>query len=485
MMDAARGAEPVSGQLKGDGAGATTSASSERIRSRLNSRPLLLKLFLLKFLESYAYFIISLSLTVYLSKEFGFSDMSAGWIYGGFGVACSGIGILAGPVIDRLGVKWSLVLGAAISAVSRLALTMTRSSTSVLVILFGIMPLGVSLGMPVMTIAIKRYTNSHTAVDGYSWFYAVMNLAALLSGLLTDALRNAWPNGAELFGSQFSDFRLIFLSGSVASLLLFFIALFSLEEVNVTKTGLVEDHRRKLAKEPVSSIIASVCADRTFWRLVLYGGVMSFSRMVFRQLDAGFPKYMMREFGSRVNYGLLFSLNPLVVIIAAPLIGTLTQRVSPYNMSIAGSIVTAASVFLLVGKAKLVLVVLFLVLLSLGEAAYSPRVYQLTMDYTPPGHEGVYTALASAPFFIAKLFAGGLSGALLEDYCPENPPRQCGTMWLVIAVMTLCSPILLFLFRPCIETKISADTTDGARDEEGTSGERKPLTSSTSEDPNP
>lgn len=45
----------------------------------------------------------------------------------------------------------------------------------------------------------------------------------------------------------------------------------------------------------------------------------------------------------------------------------------------------------------------------------------------------MYTTLANAPLFAAKLLAGGMSGYLLEHYCPEDPPRNCNTMWLIIS----------------------------------------------------
>lgn len=88
----------------------------------------------------------------------------------------------------------------------------------------------------------------------------------------------------------------------------------------------------------------------------------------------------------------------------------------------------------------------FVVVLSVGEVIYSPRVYevralpppprcrraaaahpvahataaaQYTMLLAPRGREGLYTSLASAPMFVAKLFAGGLSGELLDRYCPK------------------------------------------------------------------
>ena len=68
-------------------------------------------LFLLKLLESFAHFSLSYVLVLYLSEEFGYSDQSAGWVYGFFGMLISIYGVLVGFLIDRLGVRLALMLG--------------------------------------------------------------------------------------------------------------------------------------------------------------------------------------------------------------------------------------------------------------------------------------------------------------------------------------------------------------------------------------
>ena len=44
--------------------------------------------------------------------------------------------------------------------------------------------------------------------------------------------------------------------------------------------------------------------------------------------------------------------------------------------------------------------------LSLGECFWSPRWYDYSMSLAPYGREGIFTALASAPLFAAKLPTG-------------------------------------------------------------------------------
>lgn len=53
-------------------------------------------------------------------------------------------------------------------------------------------------GAPVMTIAIKRLTSDADRTVSFGIFYAMMNVAALISGLVIDALRLGLPQGLSL-----------------------------------------------------------------------------------------------------------------------------------------------------------------------------------------------------------------------------------------------------------------------------------------------
>jgi dipeptide/tripeptide permease len=99
------------------------------------------------------------------------------------------------------------------------------------------------------------------------------------------------------------------------------------------------------------------------------------------------------------------------------------------------------------------MLVLFVVLYSLGEAFYSPRVYEYAAAIAPTGQEASYGALSYVPFFLAKLFVGTVSGVLLARYCPETGPRHAQTMWLVIALIALIAPVGLLVLRRVIRVR--------------------------------
>ncbi|MGZ5019937.1 MAG: MFS transporter, partial [Chthoniobacterales bacterium] len=93
-----------------------------------------------------------------------------------------------------------------------------------------------------------------------------------------------------------------------------------------------------------------------------------------------------------------------------------------------------------------VMAAFYLTVFSIGEAFYSPRVYEYAAAIAPPGQEASYGALAYLPFLVGKLLVG-TSGWILAAFCPEQGPRRSGTMWLIFACAASVAPIGLLLFR--------------------------------------
>ena len=113
---------------------------------------------LCKLIEACSYMMCALTLKQYLVDNFGLSDVEAGYVYGIWGLTSTLYGLLLGIVIDKVGVRWSLLTGGVLLTISRIWLGLTLSKTSMLFILYVLLPTGCALGMPVKYIAVKRYT---------------------------------------------------------------------------------------------------------------------------------------------------------------------------------------------------------------------------------------------------------------------------------------------------------------------------------------
>ena len=236
----------------------------------------------------------------------------------------------------------------------------------------------------------------------------------------------------------------------------------------------------------------------------------------------------------------------LIVLLTLP-VAAISSRISSYRMLTVGTIIAAAPVFFLtmprawfqpladspvgyfvghtwLGMATpidplIMSITLFVIFFSIGEAIWSPRLYQYTAAIAPKGKEGSYMALSLLPYFVAKLVVGMLSGRMLERWCPdddvlarrhlvetlgEDParfegmnkeeilrvladrigyaydegtilaqdyglwqflhdayPRDSQTLWLVVAIMAACCPIGIILLRNVIRSRENSGTNGG------------------------
>lgn len=397
--------------------------------------------YVLKFLESYGYFSISMLLVLYLSDEFGLSDVEAGTMYGLFGAFTGLASFFMGFVVDSLGVRVSLITGFSILTTARFLLATTTSLAVVKLVLFVLMPIGGSLGIPVLSMGIKRYTTSRNRGFAFGVFYAVMNVAALLSGLIIDLMEIKLNSGVTIDGTYYSPRRMILFSGMVLSFLGVLTALLFRE----IKVGEDDEEVQAMIVNPVTpwQIAAELSQMPQFWRFLGITVICINLKMIFRYMDAVLPTYLVREFGPYVPKGTINSINPAMIIFLVPLVSALTAEYLHFDMIHLGSYISGMSALPLALDTSIPAAITFVVILSLGEAIWSPRFYDLTVSMAPEGREGTFVAMGAAPLFFAKFPVGLISGYLLDAYCPKEGERESYKMWLIIWGMTMMSPIFL------------------------------------------
>jgi dipeptide/tripeptide permease len=432
--------------------------------------------YILKFLEAYAYFSLSIIFTLFLSEDFGFSDIEAGILYGTWGALISVYGLVVGVLVDNLGVAKSLKVGFVISLVARLGIFFTTSRAWLIFHLCVTLPMGNFFGIPVLATGIRRYTNETNRGFAFGLFYVVQNLAGLVAGPIVD-MYTIWfkDDGLEQSNNQgtnewsLTSYRAIILTGIVANGLALLISFFLREiKVDSNPNSVASSSVSTFRPTPgsFSDILQEVKQSKNFRRFLVVCLVTLNVRMIFRHLDATFPKYMIREFGEDVPKGTIYSINPALIIILVPIITAATTKTNPLTMIHIGTYITAVSVFFLVVSTSIWACIMFIVMLSIGEAIWSPRLYDYTMSICKEGREGTYMAFASAPLFLAKLPVGFLSGYLLEKYCPEEGDRDSQKMWLIIGLLTISSPVLLTLLWGYVSKTDDEELSEPAEQEE-------------------
>ncbi len=102
--------------------------------------------------------------------------------------------------------------------------------------------------------------------------------------------------------------------------------------------------------------------------------------MIFRHLDATFPKYAVRILGEHSPWGSIVSINPILILILVPLATPLSFHINGYNQILLGSLISGLSPFALAVSSSIPAAIIFVVLLSIGEALWSPRLYDYTVS---------------------------------------------------------------------------------------------------------
>ena len=444
--------------------------------------------FLIKFLIYTAYSVTNKTMVLWLSKDLGFSDQAAGALVGWvWAPAMTVFTLLAGSVTDAIGLRRTFFLGVAICTIARSVMVVTTMPS--LALACGVLPLaiGEALGTPVLLAATRRYSTTAQRSMSFSIIYMVMNIGYIAAGWIFDYVRELNLH-VSVFGFAPTTHQQLFIVSLTFEILLFPVIYFLRRGAEATDSGPVIDRSRAVASAFWSRIAETVrqsaidtarlfrrlVSQSGFYRLLVFFLFIGFLKAIFLQMDYVFPKFGDRELGLHAPVGKLAAINAIVIILLVPIVGALTQKFAAYRMVVVGGAICAVGVFIMalptewflpavesgigqwLGHGYLglhgsihpyyIMAALYLVVFSVGEAFYSPRVYEYAAAIAPTGQEASYASLAYLPFLVGKLLVG-TGGWLLAAFCPEHGPRHPETMWLIFALAASVAPVGLIVFR--------------------------------------
>jgi len=444
-------------------------------------------------MSNLAYMLVVLTLSLWLSSDLGYSDIKAGWWVTTWTAGMTLCVVLVGSLTDALGLRKTFLLGCALCIGSRLFMTFAEAKVLALGGLL-VLAVGEALGAPVTVAALRRYTTTAQRSIAFSLFYALMNVGYGLAGCVFDFVRQGLGENGHLalpgLGAGLSTYRTVFLVSLVfyvpCLLLIYFLLREGIEAtdhgVEITarpskypEAGLVQAFGLTVRDtlRTTGRIFVGLWRQPGFYKFLAFLSLAAFIKMIFTHMYFTYPKFGIRELGNGAPIGRLWSMNNFLIVFLAPLVGVLSQRISAYSMAKWGSLLAASSVFIMAlpphcfqpladgwlghsvanvwlgvqGQVNpyYVMIFIYVLFLSLGEAIYSPRLYEYAAAIAPKGQEASYMALSSLPFFLAKLCMAPLSGILLARFCPAQGPRHSETLWLIIGLTTMVAPVGLFL----------------------------------------
>lgn len=455
-------------------------------------------LFGAKLIEYAAYGATNMTFVLYLSEDCGLGDVEAGSYIGTWSMMLTCFSVLVGSVVDAVGIRKTLVIGMSFLLAGRSVMPLTSNLWTATFFAFIPVAVGNALLGPVLSVGIKKYTTKKSSALGFGLFYTLMNTGFAIGGWIFDKTRAVFGEHSSVqipvLSVSMSTYQIIFSVGFLLSVPTLVLILLMREGVQMKEDGSI------LADTSVSSgrgtfselllsakktgvdtfiIMKSVFTEKPFWAYLFMLGILVFIRLVFYHFHYTFPKYGIRILGEGIKIGNIYGiLNPVLIVFLVPVIAHLTKEIRSYIMLTFGTAVSALSIFIAALPSSffspltetwigdLIFVrwlelspdrqnpiifglILFVIVFTIGEAIWSPRLFQFSAEIAPEGKEGTYLALSYLPYFLAKMIAGPLSGWLISKYAPANAssyPDQ-HMIWIWIGTMSVLSPAGLLLFR--------------------------------------
>ncbi|HMM18106.1 MAG: MFS transporter [Petrimonas sp.] len=385
-------------------------------------------------LERLAFYAVFIVITLYLSNVWGFSDVQAGIISGIYSAFLYLLPTFTGAVADKIGFRNSIILAFTFLTIGygglglvptilqsaglvHYGMTTTYSGLigslhqwSIIPILVFIV-IGGAFIKAVISGTVARETTTENRARGYAIFYMMVNIGAFLGKTVVDPLRRSMGDEGLVYLNYFS--------ASMTFLALIAVFFFY-------KSAHTEGQGKRMQE-----LLQSMGKVLTNGRLMILILIISGFWMIQSQMYSTMPKYVIRLVGDGATPGWYANVNPLVVFISVNFITSMMKKRNAISSMMAGMFIIPLSALVMsfgnhIGDAYILgmhpvafMMIIGIAMQALAECFISPRYLEYFSLQAPKGEEGLYLGFSHLHSFFSYLFAFGISGFLLEKYCPD------------------------------------------------------------------
>ncbi|MDH6358074.1 MFS transporter [Parabacteroides sp. PF5-9] len=400
--------------------------------------------------ERAAYYGVFIVITLYLSRILGFNDIQAAAIAGIFSACLYLLPTFAGALADKIGFRNSMLLAFSLLTLGYAGLglfptilesaglveySMTTHFTGLLESnwRYGILPImaliviGGSFIKSVISGTVAKETTPENRAKGFSIFYSMVNIGAFSGKTIVKPLREAMGNEGLITLNYFS---------ATMTLIALFAVWFFYKSSQHSGEG--KSFRQ------IWQALLKVCTNGRLIALIL---IITGFWMVQHQLYATMPKYVLRLAGEGASPSWYANVNPLVVVLTVNLVTQLmSKRTALSSMTVGMFIMPISALCMAYGNVLdsnqtiltmhpvAFMMVIGIVFQGLAETFISPRFLEYFSLQAPKGEEGLYLGFSHLHSFLSSIFGFGLSGYLLNKYCPEPTLFNSHAEWAAASV---------------------------------------------------
>jgi hypothetical protein len=220
----------------------------------------------------------------------------------------------------------------------------------------------------------------------------------------------------------------------------------------------------------IREILTALWKVLTNARLIILILIITGFWMVQHQLYATMPKYVLRMAGEGSSPSWYANINPLVVFTTVGFITSmLKKRSALFSMTIgmfimpvsafamaAGNLIPGDTMGFVNMHPVAFMMIVGIAFQGLAESFISPRFLEYFSFQAPKGEEGLYLGFSHLHSFFSSILGFGLSGFLLEKYCPDPQTlteaekltayEHAHYIWYYFVAIALVSAIALIIY---------------------------------------
>jgi MFS family permease len=350
---------------------------------------------------------------LYITKRFGVGMTEVGIIFAAFSFSSFVGSLLGGALTDRLGRKWVIIFSLVTTSLSSVIMGLVNSLQTffVLALLVGIFT---DTGGPAYQAVVADLLPEEKRVQGYGLIRIAFNVSAAIG-----------PAIGGFIAAR--SYMILFIADAVISLIAATLVLIYMPETR--------PERRPGA--PAESVAASfggylrVLKDKFFMAFI---GVCILAVLVYTNMTSTLGVYM-RDIRAipESGYGLMLSLNAVMVVIFQLPITRRIEKYPPMLMMALGTLLYAVG-FAMYGFISLyILFLIAMAIITVGEMLIAPVSQALTARLAPEDMRGRYMAIFGFSYVIPFAVGPYLGGLVLDNLNPLWLWYACGVVGLVAA----------------------------------------------------
>jgi MFS family permease len=359
------------------------------------------------FLNRFGTFVMPF-LAIYMARQ-GFSAAQAGLVVSSYGAGHIVASMAGGHLADRIGRRHTIALSMFSSAIAMLALSQARGLPMIL-LLSSFAGAAAELYRPAATALVGDLVAPDQRVAAFGMYRFAINLGFA-----------AGPATAGFLANK--SFFFLFAGDAITSVLYGIVALFALPH------GVRSHTKGERATEALSHVLR----DRAF--VYFLGATLCMAWIEF-QLPSTVPLHLEKSGYAPSAYGLLMSLNGVMIVLFELAITAWTQRLPAQPMIAVGYALTGVGVALTGLAAGMPMLAVTVVIWTTAEMIYAPVAGAYVSALAPERYRGRYMGVWHSMYSLGMLL-GPAMGTWIYGRSPAALWWTCLALGLVAGTLAL------------------------------------------------